>query len=326
MAARSGFAALALLAFLSLLPRPAAAQGDASAVCTIGVSIESLYDLDMAGDTFKAGLWLWTVCPSDLPRPPIETIAFPTAAQISREPIESTDLGDGRAYASQRLSGTFRFNWEMTNYPFDRQEVVIPIEETDYGAGHLLFEADAGQSFLSRNVAPSLPEWEVSGLTLTTGVGTAESSYGFPTEDASRYAAAEAAFTLDRTSLVPFLKLTSGVLAAGFIAFFSFFYDPHDKGGFGGRLGLLVGVLFATLVNMRAADTTLGDIADLTLVTQIHLVTLAFIVGLALLALRDRLQVDDGRTLPHPHWLRLGIFGIGYVAIVVGLILRARLS
>src|SRR6185503_6874450 len=99
-----------------------------------------------------------------------------------------------------------------------------------------------------------------------------------------------------------FLKLTSGVLAAAFIAFFSFFYDPHEKGTFGGKLGLLVGVLFATLVNMRAADNVLGDIADLTLVTQIHLVTLVYIAVLALLALRERLHVDRGGTLPHPHW------------------------
>ena len=52
-----------------------------------------------------------------------------------------------------------------------------------------------------------------------------------------------------------FLKLTSGVYAGVFIAFLSFFYDPNDRGAFGGKLGLLVGVLFAVLVNLRAADS-----------------------------------------------------------------------
>ncbi len=328
-----GLAGLASIVLLSLLARPGAAEDSVApattpppAVCTIGVSVESLYELDMAGDTFKAGLWIWTLCPSSLPRPPIETIAFPTAAQLARDPVEATVLGDGRTYASQHMVGTFRFNWAMTAYPFDRHAVVIPIEETEYGAERVVFEPDTAQSFLSRDIQGDLPEWKVSGLTLTTRVNTEESDYGFPGGDASHYATADAAFTLDRTSLVPFLKLTSGVLAAAFIAFFSFFYDPHDKGSFGGKLGLLVGALFATLVNMRAADTTLGDIAELTLVTEVHLVTLAFIVILALLALRDRLQVDDGRTLPHPHWTRLGAFGIGYVVVVVALILYARFS
>lgn len=327
---RRGLAGLVLIVLLALLARPAAAQDSGAApdpsVCTIGVNVESLYDLDMAGDSFKASLWIWTLCPASLPRPAIETIAFPTAAQLSRDPVETTVLGDGRTYASRHVVGTFRFNWAMTAYPFDRHVVVIPIEETEYGAGRVVFEPDTAQSFLSRAIRSDLPEWDVSELTLTTRIIAEESDYGFPGEDASHYAVAEVAVTLDRTSLVPFLKLTSGVLAAAFIAFFSFFYDPNDKGSFGGKLGLLVGVLFATLVNMRAADTTLGDIADLTLVTEIHLVTLAFIVGLALLALRDRLHVDDGRTLPHPHWTRLGLFGMAYVVLVVGLIVRAWLS
>ena len=143
-----------LLAFLALilglLAGPAAAS---PVVCTIGVSVESLHDLDMAGDSFGADLWLWTLCPASLPRAPLEKIEFPTAGQLSRDPIEQTDLGDGRTYASQRLSGTFRFNWSMNSYPFDRQRVVIPITDSEYGADSLVFEPDTAEFFLSHDVA-----------------------------------------------------------------------------------------------------------------------------------------------------------------------------
>lgn len=316
---------LILLAVAPLLPREAAAQ-PAPAVCTIGASVESLYDLDMARDTLGATLWLWTLCPSSLPRPVLETIEFPSAGSLSREQIEVTDLGDGRVYASQRLQGTFRFNWRMGAYPFDRQRVVIPFDETEFGADRLVFEADTDASFLSQTVQSALTEWNVSDFALTTGLGEAESSYGVPLAETREFAAAEIAFTLDRTSLGPFLKLTSGVVAAAFIAFFSFFYDPNDKGTFGGRLGLLVGVLFAVLVNMRAADTVLGDVGDMTLVTQIHLLTLAYVVLLALLALRDRLHADAGHELPHPHWRRLSLIGGSYLLFVALLMLRAVLA
>jgi len=315
-----------LLAFLALilglLAGPAAAS---PVVCTIGVSVESLHDLDMAGDSFGADLWLWTLCPASLPRAPLEKIEFPTAGQISRDPIEQTDLGDGRTYASQRLSGTFRFNWSMNSYPFDRQRVVIPITDSDYGADSLVFEPDTAESFLSHDVQDALPEWRITDFALDTGVDTADSAYGFP-GGARDYAAADVRFTLERTSVFPFLKLTSGVLAAAFIAFFSFFYDPNEKGTFGGKLGLLVGVLFATLVNMRAADNVLGDIADLTLVTQIHLVTLVYIALLALLALRERRHVDRGGTLPHPRWRHLSLIGLSYVVVNALLVVRAMLS
>ncbi len=280
----------------------------------------------MARDTFSAELWLWTLCPASLPRPLLDTLTLPTAASLTRAPLETTALDDGRIYASQFVQGLFRYNWAMGAYPFDSQTVVIPIDESFFGAENLLLEPDTAGSFLSRNVRAALTGWRVSDLTLTTSVVAAESTYGVPGAASDRFARAEAAFTLDRTSLVPFLKLTSGVLAAAFIAFFSFFYDPHEKSAFGGKIGLLVGVLFAVLVNMRAADSTLGDSEDMTLVTQIHLVTLAFIVVLALLALHDRLRVDDGATLPHPHWRRLSFFGLGYIGLTLLLIVRAILA
>ena len=59
--------------------------------------------------------------------------------------------------------------------------------------------------------------------------------------------------------LVTFLKLTSGVFAGVFIAFLSFFYDPNDRSGFGGKIGMLVGVLFAVLLSLRNADASIGD-------------------------------------------------------------------
>ena len=84
---------------------------------------------------------------------------------------------------------------------------------------------------------------------------------GCPTRKGRDMRAWRLRVTLERAHYVPFLKLTSGVFAGVFIAFLSFFYDPNDRAGFGGKLGLLVGVLFAVLVNLRTADTSIGDVA-----------------------------------------------------------------
>jgi hypothetical protein len=296
------------------------------AVCVIGANVESLHKLDMAFDSFDAALWVWTVCPADVARQPLETLEFPTATVIRRDAIETSALDDGRIYASQRLLGTFRFNWDMAAYPFDRHRIVIPMEDTEFEAERLTFEPDVAQSFLSHGIRDDLWEWNVSDLTISASTTQTESAYGIPGAQTSRYARADVVFELERTSIGAFLKLTSGVFAAILIAFFSFFYDPNDKGTFGGKLGLLVGVLFAVLVNMRAADATIGDAGEMTLVTLIHVVTLAFIVLLAFLALRDKLHADNDRRLPHPHWRRLSAIGVGYVLIVTGLMARAALS
>jgi hypothetical protein len=320
---------LVLLLVTVLTLRPAYGQATPAgtpAVCRIGVNVEDLYDLDMARDTFGTILWIWSVCPSaDLA--PLGTIAFPTAsASLSLSPIEVLPLAAGGQYASRRVQGTFRHDWNMDHYPFDRQRVVIPVDEAQYGAARVTFEPDLRQSFVTPDLRERLAEWTVSELALEASVSEEPSTYGLPDADGARYARLEAAITLERTHLVTFLKLTSGVFAGVFIAFLSFFYDPSDRSGFGGKLGLLVGVLFAVLLSLRNADASIGDTGHLTLVTRIHLVTLALIVVLALVALRDRRRVERGLPVRHPDWPMLAAVGSLYALIVGGMIAAAARS
>jgi len=309
----------------ALSSHPAQAQARPTpAVCRIGVNVEDIYDLDMARDSFGAILWIWSVCPSpDLA--PLGSIAFPTAsASLSLSPIETVDLASGGQYASRRMQGTFRYNWDMTQYPFDRQHVVIAMDEAQYGADRLVFEPDDAESFVSPDLRNRLDEWTLSELGLVASVSEEASTYGLPdAAHGARYARLEVAIDLERDHLVTFLKLTSGVFAGVFIAFLSFFYDANDRSGFGGKLGLLVGVLFAVLLNLRTADSTIGDTGHLTLVTRIHLVTLVFIVILALVALRDRRRVERGLSVRHPDWPMLAVTGGLYVAIIAWTILTA---
>lgn len=321
--------ALLALLLLVLNPSPSRAQempAEAPAICRIGVNVEDLYDLDPARDTFGAVLWIWSLCPTaDLA--PLATIAFPTASTgLSLSPIETVDIAGGGQYASRRAQGVFRYNWDMRRYPFDEQRVVIPMDETQYGAARLLFEPDRSQSFVTPDVRERLREFKTSDLTLDASISDERSTYGLPGVDGARYARLEAEITLRRAHLATFLKLTSGVFAGVFIAFLSFFYDPTDRSGFGGKLGLLVAVLFAVLLNLRASDATIGDAGQLTLVTNIHLVTLALIVVLASVALRDRRRAERDLPVRHPDWpMLIGVGGL-YVLIIGAMVLRAALS
>jgi hypothetical protein len=300
--------------------------GESPAICRIGVNVEDLYDLDMARDTFGAILWVWSLCPSaDLA--PLATIAFPTTSgSLSLSPIEVEDVPSGGQYASRRVQGTFRYDWDMDHYPFDRQRVVIPIDEAQYGAARLTFEADGDASFLSPELRERLAGWTVSDLALEASVSHETSSYGLPGMRGADYARIEAAIDLQRANLVAFLKLTAGVFAGALFVFISIFFDPNDRAAFGGRLGLLVGVLFAILLNLRSADASIGDSGELTLVTWIHLLTLALAVVMALVALRDHRALERGLPLRHPDWPTLALLGGLYTLAVAALIARAAWS
>ena len=176
---------------------------------------------------------------------------------------------------------------------------------------------------LSRAAERAVFQWLVTDLAIASSVSREAQSYGLPNVEEAQYARVEISFTLIRTGLLTFLKLTAGVFAASFIALMSFFHDPRDPRGFGSRLGLLVGALFAVLVNMRTADTVIGDMGRLTLVTEIHLVALALIVVLASLALRDWWRTESALPVDYPNWTELAVTGGLCVLAMAGLILRA---
>jgi hypothetical protein len=67
-------------------------------------------------------------------------------------------------------------------------------------------------------------------------------------------------------------------------------------------------------------------VGDLTLVTKIHLITLALIVVLALIALWDRRQMERGVPIRHPDWRKLAVVGGVYALAMAGLIMGAAWS
>ncbi len=314
---------IALAAFLGMAILPPFGQALAEPqACRLGANLEDIYDVDIARDTFGAVLWVWTLCPSDAVDP-LASTTFPTATSAALGEILDIDTGGRGVYHYRRVQGTFRNDWDMSHYPFDRQAVTIPLDETRLGADIVLFEPDTVGSFLTPDILRGRQEWTVGDYSIATSVSEEDQTYGLPNLERARYARGEVSFTLTRTGFVTFLKLSAGVFAASIIALMMFFYDPRDPRAFGSRLGLLVGTLFAVLVNLRTADSVIGDMGRVTLVTEIHLAALALIVILAVLALRDWWRAESALPVPYPNWLELGITGGLFVAVVAALILRA---
>jgi hypothetical protein len=315
--------ALALLILLAgFEPARSEPASNGPQTCRVGVNIEDLYDLHLADNTFGAVLWVWSLCPSARSAP-LETIAFPTGSDLQLGEVHGSRVDDAGYYQYQRVHGTFRHDWDMSHYPFDRQRLVIPIDETDLGSSVVVFEPDIESSFLSAEIRARHEEWDISELSLEASVGEEPSTYGLPAAQPEGYARLEAAVVLERTRILTFLKLTAGVFAAALVALLALFLDPHDRGSFGARLGVLAGVLFGVLLSMRAADAFTGDTSRLTLVSEIHLVALGLIIVIAAITLVERWRVDHGRPLRYRDWQLVAATAAFYVLINLVLVARS---
>ena len=313
--------ALILLLLGAALPGARSVSAE-PATCRIGVNVAALYDLDSAKGSVGADLWLWSLCPTP-GLSPLARIELPGARPGAEIGELRGEVVAGGYYQSRFVRGLFRHRWDMLRYPFDRQRLVIRIEEAELGATRLVFAADTADSFVSSAVAAELGEWRIADFRVVAGTAQEESSYGFPEAEPSSYAWLEAVIELQRSGVLTFVKLTLPVFAAALFAILCLYFDPRQPGSFQNQVPILVAVLFATIINHRRSDDLIGDVGRLTLVTEIHLATILLTILVAVLVFRDRRRAE--RDLPVRYLDRTAIYATaaGYVALVSGLILWA---
>jgi hypothetical protein len=274
-----------------------------------------LRNLNIAGDTFDAEFWLWSVCPTERVSP-LKTVDFVNAAKTTVS-LASQVVQDGQIWASERVDGTFDHHWDLTNFPFDRQALTIRLEDSQDVAGAFAYAPDQAGSTYKPDLAPA--GWRVAQFQLASDVDEYPTTYGDPSQPVGRtaYSRLTVAVTLARTDDSGFFKLTFVVYIAFLISLISYFLNMRNTALLTARLGVLSGALFAVAVNLRTATSTLGSDEGLTMVDWIHVVALvAFLVD-AITALATQLMVEHGRPAEETTRINRTVMG----AVVVGFVL-----
>jgi hypothetical protein len=133
---------------------------------------------------------------------------------------------------------------------------------------------------------------------------------------------------LQRESVVGFVKLVAGVYAAIAIALLSFLMAPDQAPIFSGRMTVLVGALFATVVYMQVGDSLLGSPEAVSLVDKIHIVALAYVFVAAVMAVFSWRDYDLGREsrARRRDLASLCVFGASFLVINAILIVLAAVA
>ena len=134
---------------------------------------------------------------------------------------------------------------------------------------------------------------------------------------------------LERTNMTAFWKFTAGAYVAAVIALASYAFHVDQGQTMSPRFGLLAGAVFAAIISLRTESSELGTTEYNTLVDQIHLVALLYVIIATLTGVytwsRYRKYGD------HKAIQRLGrrmAFGstVVMVVVIVGLVRRAALA
>ncbi|ROP48061.1 hypothetical protein, partial [Streptomyces sp. PanSC9] len=237
--------------------------------CQVGAYVTDLYGLDVSPRTINADFWLWSVCPSaDLDA--TRRLEFINATQVSQSDRSVEKVGD-QYWSQVKVSGTFRQQFHLSEYPFDKQDVQIQVEDSQLNA------PSSPTSPTGRTPATTTPSASTASRSVTSACGWSPTPTRRPSatphqaRQQSRYSQFVIELHLDRVDLAGFIRQAWPAYVAFLISLMSYFiWAPEFLTVLAARLGILGASLFSVVLSMRSTSLT-GTQFGVTLVDQIHL-------------------------------------------------------
>lgn len=260
--------------------------------CKVGVDILSVHNLNLENGTFDADFWMWSVCPNGTASV-LKQAEFINANAMTMNKYSSSTV-DGLVWESAEIYGTFRHRWNLTHFPFDRQQLVIELEDSERDSRELVYQPDSQGSAYEPDLMPG--GWRVSAFTMDAGDHVYDTTYGDPRDPTgtSAYSRWTATLTVKRTDLSSFFKLTFVVYIAFLISLISYFLSLRSSNLLIARLTITTAALFAVAVNLNTVTNALGSEDALTMVDQIHVAALVAILIDGVAALITQLLENRG--------------------------------
>ena len=278
-----------LLTVLSLAPARAGTPPDHYKV---GAYLLSIHHIDTAAGTFDADLWIWSIGSSST-RDPLQSMEFVNSENIDRRLQTSTRRG-ALYWRQAKIVGRFRQEWNLDDYPFDKQVLDIVMEEGADDAASLVYDADTIHAGHLPDASPR--GWQITGMKVQSGTRHYSTDFGDPDgSDSGEYATLRLAVTLQRASFVPFLSMSAPLYAAFLLCSISFLLHLEGRALVEARIGLLAGALFALVLNMRSVSSLLGNVQHLTVFDRLHIVVLIDIVFATMVTIAAGIARDRGR-------------------------------
>lgn len=234
----------------------------------VGVYFISLHDIDFRQKEYTVRFWLWFRCKKteyDFAK----NVEVPNAKSIENTDNYS-DTSNGEIFTLMKMKCVMKESWRVHNYPFDKQQLEVHIENSQFDSRSLVFVADTvGKHF---DPELTLAGWNISKIDVNTGLQTYQSTFGDKTlkEPRSSYASFKVNIFIERSAWGLFFKLFLCMYVSFFISYMCFFIHADSIES---RFGLSVGSLFAAVGNKYIIDSILPETSTFTLVDSLHALT-----------------------------------------------------
>lgn len=306
--------AILILFFISNILR---AQRD---TCKIGIYVTSLYDFKIKEKSFTTIFWMWRVYKNN-------ELDFRNTTEVVNSKSTTIDLfkNDDRApyrWVTQRVKSEISADWKIKNFPFDKQELLIEIEDGDNDTSTVLFIADKVNSKLGLVHTPN--DWIINSFETKDSVVVFNTSYGDPLlDESSSYSRVSFSVKMHRKgSWTLFFKICIGVFIATIITMLSLLvpikYIPA-------RLSMIIGGLFSSVGSKYVSENIVPSTTSYTLIDSIHNLTFTFILLTAVISIislrfSEQNNLKISKRIDRTSFVVLVIL---YISFVFGMVINA---
>jgi len=237
----------------------------------LGTFLTSSYDIDNDNGTFSADIWVWTKSKFKYNlNNSLEISRLSSQVPHYSEVLETKRLKNGEHYTQRKISGTFVHDYNLTNFPFDTQKLIVNFEDSDLNKDSLLFISDRASGF-DKDI--TVDGWRILGVTSRTVTKEYDTNFGDTSNpNVDQYSRVVMDIELERDDKFVFFKITLGLFAAVFVALFSNFMSSANADIYSNRVGLVGASLLAVVVNQQFADQKIGQSTTVTLVDMLHMI------------------------------------------------------
>lgn len=238
-----------------------------------GIYVTSIHDIDFKQQEYTISFWLWLKYKNkdfDF----LHNLEVPHAKSVATS-FSTVDSSDDQVYLLMKMQCVMKDSWKINDFPFDRQNLRLSIENSQYDSKSLVFVPDTLGKHYDRFF--TLIGWKIDSFQMSTGTRIYETTFGDPTLTVphTEYSAFKVKIVIDRSAMGLFWKMFLGMYVAFLIAYVCFYIHAD---GIDSRFGLSVGALFAVIGNKYIVDSALPESKTFTLVDTLHGITLMFIL------------------------------------------------
>jgi hypothetical protein len=261
---------------------------------TVGFYPISVYQLDMASNTYYVDAYVWLRWKGDID--PTATIEFTNMVEEwgkQQENLlsEPKVLPDGSNYQIMRIEGRFVQPFSLADYPLDNQKLSIMVEDTTNGADAVSYVIDKESSGIGDSL--QIPGWKLGGWSSQTYTHDYGTKFGEEATPAV-YSAAQFSMEISRPLSFFYWKLLLPLFIVLGAALSALLIRPQDLGE---RSALPAGALLTAIFLQKSYSDGLPDLGYLVLMDKIYLVVYALIVLTllrAILAYRATAEAEAG--------------------------------